>query len=547
MIDESVDVLVVGSGAGGSPIALEMSKAGFEVLVLEKGPRYSRADFKNDELRTLVHPDQFVPSIEDEPHVLRHPDGRTERTTLGWIACCVGGGTAHMGGSFHRFRPGDFRLRTLCGSFEAIEDWPYGYEAIEPYYAKAELSIGVAGQDGDLTSGSRSTAYPMPPLACHWLSHQLTEAAVRIGLNLFRTPRAINSIAYDGRPGCTFCELCSGYGCPTGARGSTFETLLARAENTGRCTVRANAMAHTVVVNEAGRATGCVYLDANGTEHRVRASLICVSCSAIESARLLLHSRSAAFPSGLGNRNGLVGKNLQFQSTSFARARWRGPVAEPNDRRFLDWCSTDHYFLPRETNFFGKGGTIQFGVERPQPIADALRVALPSADRVVIGEPLKKALRDYYIRSVEPFAEIFHDFIPNSGTFAELDNAVTDKWNLPVARLHVAPPQQHKNVGTLLVNRAIEAFEALGAADATIGRLGDVNPVMVHGTCRAGNNPSTSVLNQFCQVHDVPNLFVVDGSFMPTSGGVASTLTILANSFRTADYILDQAKHGGLA
>jgi choline dehydrogenase-like flavoprotein len=545
---ETADVLVIGSGAGGSPIALELSRAGFDVVVLEKGPRYSRDDFRIDDLQAVLGTRQFVPDVTKEPHVLCHEDGRRELTTLGWIACCVGGGTAHMGGLLYRFHPDDFRLRRRYGSFEAIDDWPYEYATLEPYYAKAEAEIGVSGRAGvNPTEGHRSTPYPMKPLDAHWLAPALVDACARVGLHAFPTPHAINSIPFDGRPACTFCDRCAGFGCPTGARGSTLETLLPRAERTGRCRVLARAMVHTIMVNDRGQATGCVYFDADGVERSIYATVICVSCSAVESARLLLLSRSRQFPDGLANRNGLVGRHLQFQASSAARARanWTAPRAY--DARFLDHSVADHYFLPEGTVPWAKGGTIQFDAGRPRPIVDALRKAVPSTDRVVWGEPLKRALRDYYRDGCELSAEIFHDFIPNSRTFVDCDDRTTDKWGLPVARLHVSQCNHHRLAGAWLANRALEAFDALGAVDGAPGRIGGINHAMAHGTCRAGTNPATSVLNQFCQTHDVPNLFVVDGSFMPTSGGVPSTLTILANSFRTADYIRQQARHGPLA
>jgi len=544
---ETTDVLVIGSGAGGSPIALEMSRAGYDVLVLDKGPRYSRRDFLLDDVRGLLGERQFVPSVNDEPHVLCHGDGRRELTTLGWIACCVGGGTAHMGGAFYRFHPDDFQLGSRYGPFEAVADWPYDYKSLEPYYAKAEVAIGVSGCAGaNPTEGPRSAPYPMPPLDAHWLAPAIVNACAGLGLHAFPTPRAVNSVPFDGRPPCTYCDRCAGFGCPTGARGSTLETLLARAERTGRCRVLSRAMAHRVTINASGRATGCVYFDSEGVERAVHATVVCVCCSAVESARLLLLSRSKLFPDGLANRSGLVGQHLQFQASSTVRARVTSTEVQSHDRRFLCHSVADHYFLPDHEAAWPKGGTIQFDVSRPRPIVDALRQAVPSTDRVLWGEPLKRALRDYYLAKCELSAEIFHDFVPNARTFVDCDDRVTDRWGLPVARLHVTPCDHHRAAGSWLADRALDVFDALQASHAARGQVGGINRAMAHGTCRAGRHSATSVLNPFCQTHDVPNLFVVDGSFMPTSGGVPSTLTILANSFRTADYIRAEARTGGL-
>jgi choline dehydrogenase-like flavoprotein len=545
-MSETADVLVIGSGAGAAPIAFELSRAGFDLIVLEKGPRYSREDFAFDDIQSVTEPIPFVPDVRDEPHVLCH-DGRRELTTLGWIACCVGGGTAHMGGSFYRFHPDDFRLRSRYGSFEAVDDWPYDYAELEPYYAKAEAAVGVSGRAGaNPGEGYRSTPYPMPPLDAHWLAPKLGEACARVGLQAFPTPRAINAVPYGGRPACTSCDRCAGFGCPTGARGSVLETLLPCAEATGRCRVRTGTMVHTITVDGRGRATGCIYYGADGVERGIRAAVVCVSCSAVESARLLLHSRSRDFPDGLANRSGLVGRRLQLQASSFARARVAAAASRMHDRRALGCSAADHYFLPDGVARWPKGGTMQFFLERPRPVFDALKRALPNTARVLWGESLKRALRDYYRDSFELFAEIFHDFVPNAGTFVDLDDRVVDKWGLPVARLHLSPSDHHQVAGAWLADRVLDVFGALGALDPARGQIGGVNRVMTHGTCRAGADAATSVLNPFCQTHDVPNLFVVDGSFMPTSGGVPSTLTIIANSFRTADYIREQARRGEL-
>ena len=230
-----VDVLVIGSGAGGGPLALRLSQAGFRVLVLEKGPRHERADYHHDEVHADGAQGFFVPSVEDDPHVLvksDDPQARPERTTLGWIGSCVGGGTARMGGSYFRFHPDDFAVRSRVGAYEAVADWPYGYDELEKYYAQAEWEVGVSGSEPAF-GGRRSRAYPMPPLRSHPLAERFDEACRRLSLKPVCTPRAINSRPYAGRPGCSYCDFCAGYGCPTGARGGPAEAH--RAHASPRC------------------------------------------------------------------------------------------------------------------------------------------------------------------------------------------------------------------------------------------------------------------------------------------------------------------------
>jgi choline dehydrogenase-like flavoprotein len=520
------------------------------VLVLEKGPRYARQDFRHDEVGSMLSPGFFQPLPEVDPHVL--VDGATASaptlTSLGWTARCVGGGTTHMGATFLRLHPDDFRLRSRLGEWEAIADWPYSYDELERYYGAAEWMTGVSGLAGSNTfEGPRSTAYPMPPLDSHPVAGDLDAACRGLGWDAFPAPRAVNSRPFSGRPACSYCALCSGYGCPTGARGGTAEAILPRAEATGRCEVRPDAMVREITVDRDGRASGCIYLDTDGREHEVAARAVCVSCSAVESARLLLASRSPMFPDGLGNSSGLVGRNLQFQAGSWGRATFRRArhpeksLHRPDN--VIGRAMMNHYFPPAGAPL-PKGGMHLFDFDAPEPIGAAQRVALQTNEPIVWGTELKRRLHERFRAERDVIVEVFHDFVANEGTFVSLDPVVTDRHGLPAARINLAQPRQQRAIGEWLLARGLDVLERMGADRLVAERAGYVKGIMAHGTCRAGHDRRHAVLNAFCQSHDVPNLFVVDGSFMPTSGGVPTTLTIIANSLRTADYFVDRARAG---
>jgi choline dehydrogenase-like flavoprotein len=462
----------------------------------------------------------------------------------------VGGGTAHMGAYLYRFHPDDFRMRSRFGDYEELADWPYGYEELEAYYTRAEWEVGVSGAAGaNPFEGPRSRPYPMPPLDAHPLASELEASCARLGLHAFPTPRAVNSRPYQGRPACTYCRSCAGYGCALGARGSTQAALLPRAEETGRCEIRSGAMVREITVGLDGRATGCVYLDEEGREVEVRARIVCVCCSAVESARLLLLSRSSRFPDGLANGNGLVGRHLQFHGVSTGEARFRydrpggKPLRDPHP--FLGRSVMDYYFLPPGVSDLPKGGLLRFGLPTAGPVTVGKSLA-HAGGTLTWGSELKRRIREYFLDYRVVYFEVFHDFIPNARTFVVLDPEVRDRWGLPVARIHLHPGDHQRVSGQWMVDRGLEVLDGMGADDLLPGSRGETAMFLVHGTCRAGRDPERSVLDEHCRAHEVPNLFVVDGSFMPTSGGAAPTLTILANSFRVADHIVDQARRGEL-
>lgn len=539
------DVVIVGSGAGGGPLAYVLARAGRKVLVLEKGPWYSRRDYVHDEV-AVVRRDFFNASLADETHTLIRPgERRSTRTGMGWIASCVGGGTVHMAGYFYRFHPVDFRMRSTYGEVEAVADWPYTYEELEPYYTRVEHEIGVSGDAGREPSGHwpRSKPYPMPPVRSHPLAEWLDRACERRGLKSFPSPRAIASRPYRGRPSCVYCDFCGSYGCEVGAKSSVQETLLPAAVATGNCEIRPRAMVKEITVGPGGRATGCVYIDEGGEEREVRAKVVCVCCSAVESARLLLMSRSGRFPDGLANNSGLVGRNLQFQAYSAGQARFRlgrhrrMPIRRRRGFPFLGRSVMDYYLgVPRHVSDLPKGGLIRFGFPHANPIFTALRLAHQDGP-TVWGNLLKKRIREYYHEYATVEFEVFHDFLPNEGTYVDLDPEVRDRWGLPAARIHLDIPRHQIQAGRWLMERGLEVFWEMGADELVPGRIGGTTGHLVHGTCRAGKDPSTSVLDGYCRAHEVPNLFVVDGSFMPTSAGVPTTLTIMANSFRVAEHI----------
>ncbi|MBI3098873.1 MAG: GMC family oxidoreductase [Planctomycetes bacterium] len=554
MGNDTFDFVVIGSGAGASPMAAGAAAAGLRVLVLEKGPNHPRSAYVHDEIG-VVRRGFFIPSLLDDPHtILTRGAKQAARTEIGWMAQCVGGGTVHMAGYFYRLHPEDFRMKSLYGTSEDIplDDWPYTYDDLEPYYVQAEEAIGVSGDAAENPfDPPRSRPYPLPPISTHPFGGAIDEAGRRIGVHPFREARAILSRPYRGRAQCVYCDFCGSYGCEVGAKSSTQETLLADAVATGRCEIRAGCMGREVTLGRDGRVEGCIYFDPEGREQRVKARVVCVSASAIESARLLLLSKSASFPDGLANGSGLVGRRLQFSVFSGGRGIYRydrdpsRALTLRHPAPFIGRSVQDFYTVPKEVAAIPKGGTIRIGFQHPNPIYRALRIAKEMHPHRW-GAALKDRIRERFRESRTIEFETFAEFFPNRGTFIDLDPEVRDRWGLPVARIHLDVPDEHKSIGRYLQARGLELLSAAGADEVAADSAGETTGHLVEGTVRMGTDPRTSVVNPFGQSHEVPNLFVVDGSNFPTTGGVPITLTILAHSFRCAEYLVAAMKRGDL-
>ncbi len=534
--EQSTPVLIVGAGAGGSTLAYALALAGIDALVLERGPRHARAEFVHDELAGQ-QVRGFIPDPLRDPHIVAtHDNPAGIASTLGWTALGAGGGTLRWSGYFYRFHPIDFRMASAFPSDPNLADWPIDYPSLAPYYRQAERLVGTSGErDRSRFAPPVDEPLPMPPRQQNSWAARLRAAGDADGLALHATPRAINSIAYGGRPACAYCQRCGSYGCPNGARGGSHETLLAAAERTGRVRILSEHRALEIETDSRGRAVAAIVAGPDGDRLRIRADVVCLACSTVETARLLLLSRSARFPNGLGNSTGQVGRHLQFHGVSMLRAYFPkvdGPRHEPG--RVLDLSSSAHYLLDDDASSTRKGGLLRFALTPPSPILDAKHLAM-SGPRVRFGDELLSAYRERHLERSAVEVEAFHDYFPNPGTRVELDPERLDSLGQPCARIWLDPSPRHAEIGDSLLTAAERVLQRAGADFIERSVVGGTSSYLVYGACRAGHSPEHSVVDGDGRCHEIDNLYVVDGSYMPTSGGVAPTLTLIANALRIGE------------
>ena len=539
---DTVDFVVVGSGAAGGVMARELSRAGFDVLVLEQGPRFTAADFKHDELDYWFN-NALLNSPESNPQTFRKTaQDKAERVhdfpSL-WYARMVGGSSNHFTAKYWRFHEVDFKERSLLGAIPgtSFADWPIDYAEMEPYYTKVEWDVGVSGLAGASPfDPPRSRPYPMPPLPVKSSGVLLERGARRLGLHPFPAPMAIASQPYRGRPGCAHCGFCIGFGCEMTAKSSTLFTTLPEAEATGRCEVRSESYVFRVDTNDRGRVTGVTYFDKERREHFQKARAVVLSANGAETARLLLMSANAKFPDGLANSSGLVGCNLMFNTYAETNAIFEH---ELNEYKSVQVTRVVHDFYDSDPKrgFYGGGGfDARIG---PNPIAWSLFA--PPPERAWGAE--FKSLLEAMPRAMK--VAVHGTSLALETNRVDLDPALKDAWGLPAMRVTYKDHPDDLAMGRFLQDRGVEVMQAAGAQQVWKGPL-EESPGSPHllGTCRMGNDPKASVVDRYHRTHDVPNLFLCDGSSFVTSGRGQPTMTIQALAFRAADHIARFARSG---
>ena len=541
---KAVDFAIIGSGSAGGILAKELSVAGFDVIVFEQGPYRRAQDFTHDEYSVLFNSELLGGGPEVSGQTFRH-DGsevaKSPREPVIRYAQTVGGSSVHFTANFWRFRPVDFKERSLLGPISGTNfaDWPITYEELEPYYTKVDWEIGVSGTPGPFDA-PRSRPFPMPPLPIKSSGVLLEKAAKELGLHAQVEPLAILSQPHNGRAPCIKCGYCMFFGCEVGAKSSTLATMIPLAEASGHCEIRAESAVFRIETDGNGRANEVLYYDAAGNERAQKVKAVIISANGAETARLLLSSASERHPDGLANSSGFVGRNLMFNAHSAVDGIFEHPLNDYKGAQ-VSRIIHDFYETDEQRGFYGGGSIDARPLWAATPIFHALLGMPPDVPNW--GRKFKEEMAHNFTRQMSIVGATTSLAVDRNNI--TLDPKNTDKWGRPAIRTTYRDHDDDLAMAKFLQDRASELFDAAGATKSWRHPIHPTNGgEHLLGTCRMGDDPATSVVDKHHRSHDIPNLFICDGSSFVTSGRGQPTMTIMALAFRAADHIKAAANAG---
>lgn len=521
--DVRTDVLVIGAGASGAVAAKELAEAGFSVVCLEQGGWRNAAEFPGDKLEweLLVGKDWNAnPNVRGRPE--DYPCETSESDVDPVMFNAVGGSTIHFGAQWARMRPSDFRTRTLEG---VGDDWPVSYEELLPSYEQLDVDMNVSGIGGDPAYPPRAPP-PLPPLSIGKIGRKAAEGMNRLGWHWWPAAHAIPSVATATQAQCARRGTCM-FGCPEGAKGSTDLTLWPKALGAGAKLVT-GARVREITTDGNGLATGALWLDRDGNEQRTEADVVVLAANGVGTPRLLLLS-------GLANSSGLIGKRLMLHPYMSVLGlydedleSWLGPWGTP--LLSLQFADTD------ESRGFPRGA--QWDV---MPIGGPL-MALARWDGLPFQERWGQAVHGLIEKTVGRAFDwgIGIEDLPSEESIVSLDPDLTDSDGIAAPRVRYRIDEFAKANLAWQIERAKEAHEAAGAVETVVTDWSQWGWHLL-GTCRMGDDPATSVVDRYGRAHDIPNLYIVDGSVFVTSGPQPPTATIAANAHRCVGHLIETA------
>jgi choline dehydrogenase-like flavoprotein len=554
------DACVIGSGAGGGMIAKVLTEAGANVVMLEAGPMWDNS--RDSAMFTWPYDSPNRGAATPERHfgefdaglggwsLPGEPYTNAPGTRFEWFRVrMLGGRTNHWGRISLRFGPDDFRRKSLDG---LGDDWPITYEDIAPYYDRVDRLIGIFGSREGLPNEPDGVFLPPPRPRCYELLVQ--QASRRLGVTCIPSRLSILTRPLHGRPACHYCGQCN-RGCATNSNFSSPNVLIFPAQETGRLTLITGAMAREVTVGSDGLASGVTYIDtSDGSEQHVAARVVVLAASACESARILLNSTSTHFPQGLANGSGVVGKYLT--DTTGASVAGFIPTLVDGIPHNEDGVGGLHVYMPwwldNRALDFPRGYHIEVWGGRNVPSAGFMGGIHRYPSGGGYGKQLKDDYRRYYGATVGFSGR--GEMVPNEDTYCEIDPNQVDRWGIPVLRFHfkwsdheyLQVKHMHETFRAIIAEMGGEVFSPMPTREQGYGIAPGGWIIHELGVTRMGDDPSRSVVNRWCQAHEVKNLFVTDGGPFVSQADKNPTWTILALAWRAGDYIVEQRARGNL-
>ena len=518
-MDQRADVLIVGSGAAGGALTWRLTERGIKVVCLEQGGWINPLDFPsskpNYEIQLVRGDFHFDPNTRKrrEDYPILKAGGNPPNIEM---FNAVGGTTIHWQGHFPRFHPSDFKMKTLDG---IGDDWPISYHDLEPYYDLNDRMIGVSGISGDPANPPRSPRQT-PPLPIGKLGNTIANAFEKLNWHWWVSDQAIISQPYANRPACLLHGKCM-FGCPIASKASTDRTYWPLSISKG-AELKTWSRVKEITVDKKGNAEGALYFDKENRLQKIKAKVTVVCCNGIGTPRVLLNSRSNLFPEGLGNSNGILGKYFMLHPGLIASGTFEeemdghiGPMGSP--------LMSQEFYETDLTRGFYRGYSMiaerNFG-----PVSHSLSIPWGKGHHMAFKKvfPHQAAIGVYI------------DDLPEPNNRIELSNEQTDSNGIPAAKAFYTHGDNSKKIIEHAKLKVVEALETAGAKQISFFYG---NGAHLMGTARMGNDPNKSVINANHQVHEVSNLFIVDGSSFVTASAVNPTSTIMALALRAADKI----------
>ncbi len=509
--NEEVDYLIIGVGAGGGVLLQRLARAGFRVLGLEAGPFWdTERDWVSDEAGS---------------HQLYWEDlritGGDNPLALGSNNCGkgVGGSTVHWAAFTPRLHPSDFRVYSEDG---LAVDWPISYEELKPYYELMELELPVSGPPYFPWGDPHGYAFAPHPMG--GVGNVLIRGCTKLGIRVSAGgPVGILQGSRADRPHCIYRGFCI-QGCKVGAKASTLITHVPDAIAHG-AEIRPYCMVSRINLGRNRRVSGVTYFDRDGREHFQKAKAVVISAYSIETPRLLLNSACPGFENGLANSSGAVGRYLMAQAGNLVLGyfdelirMYKAPPAH---------ALTEEFYETDPKRGFARGFAIQ--TVGPLPIAFAKQMM---SAKGAWGWGLRRVMMDYNHWAA---LGLLGELLPHADNRVQLADE-KDQFGIPVAKVMFSLHDNDKRLIEFGKNKVAEVMSAAGAKEVVQeGRYAHLV-----GAARMGNDPATSVVDRYGRSHDVANLFICDGSIMPTQGSANPGLTIQALAARAADYLISQ-------